>query len=184
MKDTQSTNEPCPLLDGGVSRRSFLKTSGAATITVVLTGIPGVAQAMKIPAWVSPYDRVRVAKFSDLKRHESIYFEYPDENSSCFLVQMDSEAGGGVGPAKDIVAFHTRCPHMGGPLHGAYQAEHAAVGPCPSHLTTFDLRRHGMVIAGHATESLPQVVLETDGDWIYATAMMGLIFGRTQNVAG
>lgn len=168
----------CPLLN----RRTFLRRTGGATITVVLGGIPGLARAMEVPAWVSEYERIRVVRISELIRHNSIYFDYPDKDSSCFLVQMDDAAGGGVGPDRDIVAFHTRCTHMGGPLRGAYKREHAVVGPCPSHLTTFDLRRHGMVVAGHATESLPQVVLEVEGDWIYATAMMGLIFGRTANV--
>jgi len=182
MKDLDA--QTCPLVGAGMSRRSFIRTSGVATATIMLTGIPGMASATAVPAWFTPYERIRVARLSELTRHEMLYFEYPDENSLCFLVQMEGEAGGGIGAAKDIIAFHTRCPHMGGPLHGAYKAEHAAVGPCPSHLSTFDLRRHGMIIAGHSTESLPQVVLEVDGDWIYAIGMMGLIFGRTQNVSG
>jgi arsenite oxidase small subunit len=45
------------------------------------------------------------------------------------------------------------------------------------HLTTFDLTRHGMVISGHATESLPQIVLEVQGDDIYAVGVQGLVYG-------
>ncbi len=167
-----------------MNRRTFLRRTGAATITIMVTGIPGVAGAVEMPAWFDKGERIRVARLRDIQRHETLYFEYPDENSLSFIVQMDAEAGGGVGKAKDIVAFHTSCTHMGGPLHGTYQKEHAAVGPCPFHLTTFDLRKYGMVIAGHATESLPQVVLEVDGEWIYAIGMMGLIFGRSANVGG
>ena len=167
-----------------ITRRKFLHRAGGATVTVMLAGIPGVSRAMKIPAWVASYPRLRVAKRADLVRHAPIHFEYPDENSGCFLVQMEGQAGGGVGPEKDIVAFHATCPHLGGPLRGTYREEYAAAGPCPSHLTSFDLRRHGMVIAGHATESLPQVVLEVEDEWIVATGMMGLIFGRTTNVQG
>jgi arsenite oxidase small subunit len=39
------------------------------------------------------------------------------------------------------------------------------------------------VISGHATESLPQVLLEVEenGD-IYATGMRGLVYGRTNNL--
>jgi arsenite oxidase small subunit len=173
----------CSALGDGMTRRSFLLHSGAATVTIMLSGIPGMAKAAQIPAWVQTYERVRLVRLSDIKRHTPIYFEYPDLSSSCFLVQMDGEAGSGVGPGKDIVAFHNNCTHMGGPLHGTYRQEYGAVGPCPFHLTSFDIRRHGMVIAGHATESLPQVVLEVESDWVYATAMMGLIYGRVANIS-
>ena len=69
-------------------------------------------------------------------------------------------------------------------MHGTYKAEHQVFGPCPLHLTTFDLTRHGMVVAGHGTESLPQIVLEAAGDDIYAVAVMGLIYGYAHNVTG
>jgi len=42
--------------------------------------------------------------------------------------------------------------------------------------------RHGIIISGQAYESLPQVLLELDGDDIYAVGMMGLIYGRNQNL--
>jgi Rieske Fe-S protein len=38
-----------------------------------------------------------------------------------------------------------------------------------------------MVVSGHATQGLPQIVLETEGDDIYATAVMGLIFSYSDN---
>ena len=133
---------------------------------------------------MAEYPRERIVRLSDLKRHEPIQFEYPDENSGCFLVQMEGASGGGIGPELDVVAFHATCPHMGGPLWGEYKAEYAAVGPCPLHLSSFDLRRHGMIVVGHSTESLPQVILELEDGWIYATGMMGLIYGRATNVQG
>jgi arsenite oxidase small subunit len=104
--------------------------------------------------------------------------------SANMLVKLGRPAGGGVGPDQDIVAFSTLCTHMGGPLGGQYRAPHKVVGPCPLHLTSFDLTRHGMVVAGQATESLPQIVLETRGDEIWATGVMGLIFGYHANLAG
>jgi arsenite oxidase small subunit len=81
------------------------------------------------------------------------------------------------GQKKDIVAFNQQCTHMGGPLDGTYKPQHQVLGPCPLHLTTFDLTRHGMVASGHATESLPQIVLEIKGDDIYAVGVMGLVYG-------
>jgi len=55
------------------------------------------------------------------------------------------------------------------------------MGPCPLHLTTFDLTRHGMVISGHATDGLPQARLEVLGDDIVATGVTGLIYGVEDN---
>ncbi|MEZ6152138.1 MAG: hypothetical protein R3C09_18710 [Pirellulaceae bacterium] len=49
------------------------------------------------------------------------------------------------------------------------------------YLTTFDLTRHGIVVAGHATERLPQIILEIDGDQIYATGIVGLLYGYHQS---
>jgi arsenite oxidase small subunit len=99
------------------------------------------------------------------------------------LVKLGVPAGGGVGPQQDIVAFSTLCTHMGGPLAGQYRGQHKVLGPCPFHLTTFDLTKHGMVVSGQATESLPQIVLETRGDDIWATGVMGLIYGYHSNLA-
>lgn len=94
-----------------------------------------------------------------------------------------SRPAGGIGPLADVVAFSTRCTHLGGKLRGALQAQVQVLGPCPRHLTTFDLTRHGVVISGHATASLPQVVLELDGDEIRAIGMQGLVWrGGSQNV--
>ena len=42
--------------------------------------------------------------------------------------------------------------------------------------------RLGIVISGHATQSLPQVLLEVrDGD-IYGTGVRGLLYGLASNV--
>ncbi|KAF0141897.1 MAG: Arsenite oxidase small subunit domain-containing protein [Rhodospirillaceae bacterium] len=71
---------------------------------------------------------------------------------------------------------------MGGALDGTYRDRHQVLGPCPLHLTTFDLTRHGMVISGHGTEGLPQIIPETAGDEIHAVGVMGLIYSYAANV--
>jgi arsenite oxidase small subunit len=38
-----------------------------------------------------------------------------------------------------------------------------------------------MVVSGHATQGLPQIILETEGDEIFAVGAMGLIFGYYDN---
>ncbi len=111
-------------------------------------------------------------------------FLYPNDDDTyarCFLVKLGEQAGGGAGPEQDVVAFSSLCPHMGGILSGSYKGEHKVAGPCPTHLSTFDLTRHGMVVAGHAVQSLPQIVLEVKGDNIFATGVAGLFFGGPKN---
>jgi arsenite oxidase small subunit len=59
-----------------------------------------------------------------------------------------------------------------------------SLGACPLHLSTYDLTRHGILISGQAYQSLPQVLLELEGDDIYAVGVFGLIFGRFDNLQG
>ncbi|WP_343560301.1 arsenate reductase (azurin) small subunit [Kiloniella sp. b19] len=166
-----------------MNRRQFLLSSGVAT-SVVMVGIPGMAE--EVPAAVSTYPRKFIAKLSELKQDEPFDFTYPDEGqyAESALVKLGTKAGGGIGPDNDIVAFNYTCTHQGGPLQGTYQAADKALGPCPLHLTTFDLTRHGIFISGQAYQSLPQVLLELDGDDIYAVGMFGLIYGRFDNLQG
>jgi arsenite oxidase small subunit len=167
-----------------MNRRSFLLTGGIAT-AVVMVGIPGLPEA-QTPAVVATYPRKFITKLSALKVDEPFDFEYPDEGAyaESILVKLGKEAGGGLGPQKDVVAFNYTCTHQGGPLQGTYQAADKALGPCPLHLTTFDLTRHGIFISGQAYQSLPQVLLELEGDEIFAVGMFGLIYGRYDNLQG
>lgn len=179
-EEVRKTGRSCVM-----NRRSFLLTSGVTTATVMVaihTG-EGLAQA---PAVVATYPRKLVAKLSELKSDEPVDFSYPDDNaySESMLVKLGRKAGGGLGPDRDVVAFNYTCTHQGGPLQGTYQSADKALGPCPLHLTTFDLTRHGIFISGQAYQSLPQVLLELDGDDIYAVGMFGLIYGRFDNLQG
>lgn len=170
-----------------VTRRDFLMYSGAASASVVaLTLFPGSAMAMETNAKVTVYPRRKIAKLSELKSNTPFDFNYPDDgpNSQAMLVKTEIECGGGIGAKKDIVAYSYMCTHQGGPLQGTYKVtgEHRTLGQCPLHLSTFDVRRHGIIVSGQAYESLPQVLLEVEGDDIYAVGIMGLLFGRTENL--
>jgi len=165
------------------TRRQFLFMSGAAaaTATILLSGIPGFG-TKKVEAVVSKYPRQKIGKLSDLKQDMPVTFAYPSKDIKNMLVKLGVPAGGGVGPKMDVVAFNPVCTHMGGPLAQAYKAEYKALGQCPFHQSTFDLTRHGMIICGHATQSLPQIQLEVEGNDIYATAVIGLVHGRNSNI--
>ena len=147
------------------------------------TWLRGSGMPVRVQAQVAEYERQRIAGISDLNSGAPIAFMYPWEhpNSTNYLVKLGQPAGGGVGPDEDIVAFNSYCTHQGGPLVGKFNTDVGVAGPCPLHWTTFDLTRHGMVVAGHATLGLPQIMLEADGDDIYATGVMGLIFGYSDN---
>lgn len=167
-----------------INRRTFLYRSGvAAGSTVLLTGVPGM-RGKALAARVSRYPRQLVGQLSQLNTDEPVAFKYPDEgrNSQSLLIKLGEEAGGGVGPDSDVVAFNTLCTHMGGDLVRTYRADEKVLGSCPFHQSTFDLTRHGMIIAGHGTESLPQVLLELAEDDLYAVGLIGLIYGRHQNL--
>ena len=169
-----------------MTRRHFLLTSGLATATVMVTLNPGTPFAHEVPGMVATYPRKLVAKLSALSADAPVDFQYPDEGaySGAMIVKLGVSAGGGIGPDRDVVAFNYTCTHQGGSLTGTYKADTKSLGVCPLHLSTYDLTRHGILISGQAYQSLPQVLLELEGDDIYAVGVFGLIFGRFDNLQG
>ena len=185
----KSINGPAEARESGrscvMNRRTFLLTSGVTTATVMIAVQTGEGLA-QVPALVATYPKKLIGQLSKLKTDKPVDFNYPDESdySESMVVKLGREAGGGIGPDRDVVAFNYTCTHQGGPLQDTYQPGDKALGPCPLHLTTFDLTRHGLFISGQAYQSLPQVLLELEGDNIYAVGMFGLIYGRYDNLQG
>ncbi len=169
-----------------MSRRNFLLTSGATTATIMVMVNAGTAEAQQVPATVATYPRKKIGKLSALRQDRPVEFTYPDDGqyAESMLVKLGVPAGGGIGPNRDVVAFNNYCTHQGGPLAGTYKADTKSMGACPFHLSTYDLTRHGILISGQAYQSLPQVLLELEGDDIYAVGIFGLIFGRYDNLQG
>ncbi len=167
-----------------VSRRNFLIGSGATTATIMVVLNPGTADAKEVPAQVTTYPRKLIGHVSKLKQDEPLDFSYPDEgaHSDCMVVKLGVKAGGGLGKDQDIVAYNYACTHQGNSLSGSYKAETKSLGACSLHLSTYDLTRHGILISGQAYQSLPQILMEVEGDKIYATGVFGLIFGRENNL--
>lgn len=170
-----STKSSCEI---NLSRRNFLIGSGTA---ILLTSLPGVSSPLR--ALQQNYPKKHIASLTDLKQDRPFIFRYPYDDMRCTntLIKLGEVAGAGVGVDKDIVAFNNLCPHMGGSITDVYNSEHKVAGPCPLHLTTYDLTRHGMVISGHATESLPQIMLSVEKGEIYAMSVVGLIFSFNDN---
>lgn len=160
---------------------------------VLIAGAVGTAAAALYPQLasantatgqsVATYPRLKVASLTDLVEGEGMAFNYPLNEQPNVLIKLGREAQHGIGPDKDIVAFSVLCPHMGGSLRGRYEHEYGSIGPCPFHFSTFDLTRGGVPIHASATQNLPQVMLDTDGQDIYATGINGLIYGFRDNLA-
>jgi arsenite oxidase small subunit len=178
------SDKNCKTSQGISGRREFLKLSGAAITTLVLpaylmkAGLPKTLYAQRMD-----YASQSIGKLSALKLGEPVSFQYPWEHNLAtnYLIMLNEPAGGGIGRENNVVAFNSFCTHQGGPLAGQFHADSGVAGPCPLHWTTFDLTRHGMVVSGHATQGLPQIILELQGDDILATGVMGLIYGYNDN---
>lgn len=171
--DSDEKGRPCQL-----SRRRFLQAAGVGGATIAMLTVPGCGTMMSRTASLP---RKRVASLGDLSVDNPVMITFPDPESPCLLVKLGVPAGGGVGPGRDVVAFSAYCSHMGMTMLGSYNAKHKGLGPCPSHLTRFDLTRFGIVVSGHSTQSLPQVLLEEIDGEIYATGLRGLLYGRVTN---
>lgn len=169
-----------------MSRRRFLLTSGVATATVMVVVNAGTPFAAEVPGVVATYPRKLIAKLSSLKTDKPLDFQYPDKGAyaESLIVKLGVAAGGGIGPKRDVVAFNYFCTHQGGDLSGTYKGDTKSLGACPLHLSTYDLTRYGILISGQAYQSLPQVLLELEGDNIFAVGVFGLIFGRYDNLQG
>jgi len=199
-------HDPPTEVPGGpsISRRNFIAglgvASGAVVVGVAMRGVtPGgaalgaiapaaqapdhVFEQEAVPAVVTAYPRTRVASLSELKVNEPLDFMYPTEKTAASIFKLGKPVAGGVGPDGDIVALNTDCTHMGCPLAGLFKPEHGILGPCACHFTTFDVAKRGQVVIGQATENLPQVLLDIDGDDIYAVGTLGLAFGFRDNLA-
>lgn len=163
-------------------RRDVLVGGAAGTAVAMLS--PGLAQAGAATGQeLEAYPRLKVAKLADLKEGEPVAFSYPLEEQPNMIVKLGAEAQGGVGPDKDIVAFSVLCSHMGGSLRGRYKHKYKSMGPCPFHFSTFDLTKSGAPVHASATQNLPQILLEVDGDDIVAVGVNGLVYGYRDNLA-
>ncbi|VAX23029.1 Arsenite oxidase small subunit precursor [hydrothermal vent metagenome] len=172
-------SDPNKFTGSCANRREFLLAGGVSAALMMANGPVATALTAK----VKQYPRKKITSLRRLKTGEPINFYYPDKKAENIMVKLGEPAGGGVGPDNDIVAFSTLCTHMGGEMGlKKYKHKDKAYGPCSFHLSTFDLTKHGMVIAGHATQSLPQIQLEVVKKNVYAVGVLGLIYGRAANL--
>lgn len=167
-----------------MTRRSALATvAGGAMVAGFTPGDIVEAATGEVRLEDGVYPELRVAKLADLVEGEPVAFSYPLKQQPNMVVKLGDEALHGVGPDRDIVAFSVLCTHMGGSLRGRYRHDLKAMGPCPFHFSTFDLRKGGIPVHASATQNLPQIRLRVDGDDIVAIGVSGLIYGFRNNLA-
>lgn len=166
-----------------LSRRDFLKTSGAAgavSASAVWT-VPALGQNETQPAGATlNYPQKAIAQLAELSVNQPVNFTYPDASSPCALIKMGEAVPGGAGPERDIVAYSLLCTHMGYPIH--YDAE-SRTFRCPGHFSIFDPEKTGQQVCGQATEALPRIELVVADDGaISAVSVHGHLYGRLSNL--
>lgn len=169
------------LLGGGVLVPVGVVLLDDDEATTPAPGSPGAPTPTS--AVLASFERVKVGQLGDLAVGEPSFFDYPYEGTSNMLVRTTEPVRGGLGPDRDVVAFSNQCTHMGCPIT-VYQADINVLGPCPCHFSSFDISRDGVVGFGQATQNLPRVLLELDGDDLYATGLFRLVYGHGDNLAG
>lgn len=170
----------------GVSRRIFLKVSGASAFggAAAVAARPADAQAataVDTSRTVLPYPKKPVGTAGKMTRGTPLSFTYPDASSPCAAVKLGTAVAGGVGPDRDIVAYSTLCTHMGCPV--AYDSG-TNTFKCGCHFSMFDAEKGGQMICGQATENLPRIKLDYNAQTgaVTAVGIDGLIYGRQANV--
>jgi nitrite reductase/ring-hydroxylating ferredoxin subunit len=144
-------------LDHHVARRDFAKflvlTSGAF---VVGQGWIALNHLTKQRRPAAP--RVRIASLRDVPVGTSIVFSYPTEHQRCLLIRPEE----GV-----LVAYSQSCTHLACAVVPRIEE---GVLHCPCHEGFFDLRS-GRNIAGPPPRPLPRIVLDLDGDEVFAVGV-------------
>jgi len=158
--------------------------AGGIAVSVVLPGVLEAATGQPTRVDLALYPEKRLGRLSQLVEGEPVAFTYPLEHQPNMLVKLGAPALRGVGADQDVVAFSSLCTHMGGSLRGRYRHDLKALGPCPFHFSTFDLRKGGIPVHASATQALPQIILRIDGEDIVAVGVVGLIYGQRNNLEG
>ena len=197
-QEADATQQASPQETPCMSRRKLLMTGGKLGGLAALTMIfpsqvlaagkakrEGMASSA-VTARTARYPRIKVGRLSALKQDKPVKIQYPGkaEGQKALLIKLGEPALGGIGPGRDVVAFNAFCTHQGGPLEDQYNKENKTMGPCEFHLSKFDVTRHGIMVSASAVQNLPQIVLELEGDDIYAVGVLGLIYGYPDNLLG
>jgi nitrite reductase/ring-hydroxylating ferredoxin subunit len=102
--------------------------------------------------------RVKIASKAEIPVGGTKTFSYPNDRDRCVLVRLGPE---------ELVAFSQSCTHLS---CAVIPKVDEGVFMCPCHEGFFDLRT-GRNISGPPPRPLPRIVIETDGDDVYAVGV-------------
>jgi len=143
--------------DEFVARRDFAKflvlTSGAFAL-----GQGWIAAQHLVRRNRAAPVRRKIAAVSELAIGGVKQFSYPEEHDRCLLVRLGE---------REFVAFSQSCTHLS---CAVVPKVSEGIFLCPCHEGYFDLRT-GKNIAGPPPRPLPRIVLEIEGDEIFALSV-------------
>lgn len=136
------------------NRRSFLKATVGASVTLGLATLPFSIKAM-MDDGAKDVNRVEIAKLSDVPKGESFKFGYPTEDDMALLVHTKDG---------QLKAYNSKCTHLSCPV---FYESTKDVLLCPCHKGYFNVST-GHPMAGPPQRELPLIELEVIDDVIYA----------------
>lgn len=143
--------------DQFVARRDFAKflvlTSGA-----FVAGQGWIAAKDLLRSKRTAPPRKMVALLSELSVGTSTVFSYPTEHARCLLIRPEADV---------LLAFSQSCTHL---ACAVVPRIAEGVIHCPCHEGYFDLHT-GQNIAGPPPRPLPRIVLEVEGDQVFAVGV-------------
>ncbi len=143
--------------DQYVSRREFIKFMTLAGGGLAV-GSAALAAYTALPRKERRFDRVRIASLDQLEPGKAFEFSYPRKEDFCLLVQPTP------GTYK---AYSRRCTHLSCPVEWQPTASRFY---CPCHNGAFS-PKDGAVLMGPPQRPLPEILLEVDGEAIYAVGV-------------
>jgi Rieske Fe-S protein len=102
--------------------------------------------------------RKKIASLRELPVASAMTFDYPDEHAPCLLIRTDD---------RTLVAYSQECTHLSCAVVPRIEE---GVLHCPCHEGYFDLLT-GRNISGPPPRPLPRIVLEVQGDDVYAVGV-------------
>ncbi|HEY9856010.1 MAG TPA: Rieske 2Fe-2S domain-containing protein [Stenomitos sp.] len=140
-----------------VSRRELLAFTVYASATIF--GATGLLALLGLRPQPTRSIRTPVVRIDEVPEGEAHYFRYPGEDDQAVLLNL---------PGRGFVAYSQRCTHLSCTVY--YQADRSRLY-CPCHEGVFNPMT-GDPVAGPPRRRLGQIILDREGDTLYAVALV------------
>jgi nitrite reductase/ring-hydroxylating ferredoxin subunit len=143
--------------DQFVARRDFAKFL-VLTSCAFVAGQGWIAAQHLLKKNRPAFPRTRIASLGEVAIGSAKMFDYPGEHDRCLLIRIDE---------RTLVAYSQACTHLSCAVVPRIEE---GVLHCPCHEGYFDLHT-GRNVAGPPPRPLPKILLEMQGDEIFATGV-------------